>query len=37
MALWVRLRRLWHNVLHRSELEQNMADEVPPTLFMPHA
>jgi predicted permease len=28
MTLWVRLRRFWHNVRHRSELEQNMADEV---------
>ena len=28
MALWVRLRSFWHNVLHRSEVERNMSDEL---------
>ena len=28
MALWARLRSFWHNVLHRSDLERNMSDEV---------
>ena len=28
MALWARLRSFWHNVLHRSDLERNMSDEL---------
>ena len=28
MALWARLRSFWHNVLHRSDVERNMSDEL---------
>jgi predicted permease len=28
MALWARLRSFWHNVLHRSDMERNMSDEL---------
>src|SRR5438093_10740043 len=28
MAVWARLRSFWHNVLHRSDMERNMSDEV---------
>jgi predicted permease len=28
MALWARLRSFWHGVLHRSEVERNISDEV---------
>ena len=28
MALWARLRSFWHNVLHRSDVERNMSDEM---------
>jgi predicted permease len=28
MALWSRARSFWHNVLHRSDMERNMSDEL---------
>jgi predicted permease len=28
MALWARLRSFWHNVVHRSDVERNMSDEL---------
>ncbi len=28
MALWARLRSFWHSVLHRSDVERNMSDEL---------
>jgi predicted permease len=28
MALWSRVRSFWHNVVHRSEMEDQMADEL---------
>jgi hypothetical protein len=28
MTLWSRARSFWHNVLHRSDMERNMSDEL---------
>jgi predicted permease len=28
MALWARARSFWHNVVHRSDMERNMSDEL---------
>ena len=28
MSLWSRVRSFWHNVVHRSEMEDQMADEL---------